>query len=94
VRLLHKAVENLCQTRQLTMKNKSQNHAKARPVARLKHSVSTVAAHKNPMDAGIVFYGWSLRNRSHFQVDASGQCGRKFQNAFCFILKLSLLKTS
>jgi hypothetical protein len=57
------------------MKNKSQNHAKARPVARseeLKHSVSTVAVHKNLADARIIF---------------GGQCGRKFQNAFCFIMK-------
>jgi hypothetical protein len=36
------------------MNNKSQSHAKARPVARLeelKLSVSTVAAHKNRADA-------------------------------------------
>jgi len=78
----------------LTMKKESQNHAKARLVARLKHSVSTVAAPKNPVDAGIVFDEWPPRNRSHFQADSSGQCGRKFQNAFCFILKQSTLKTS
>ena len=90
VRLLHKAVAIFCQTCQLTMKKESQNHAKARPVARseeLKHSVSTVAAPKNPVDAGIVFDGWPLRNRFLFPVDSSGQCGRKFQNAFCFIMK-------
>jgi hypothetical protein len=28
------------------------------------------------------------------RADASGRCGRKFPKAFCFILKLSLLKTS
>jgi hypothetical protein len=56
--------------------------------------VSTVAAPKNPVDAGIVFDEWPPRNRSHFQADSSGQCGRKFQNAFCFILKQSTLKTS
>jgi hypothetical protein len=75
---MKQAVEYFCQTCQLTMNNKSQSHAKARPVARLeelKPSVSTVAARKN-------------------RADASGHCGRKFQHAFCFILKQSLLKTS
>jgi hypothetical protein len=48
------------------MNNKSQSHARTRPVARLeelKPSVSTVAAHKN-------------------RADASGHCGRKFPKAF------------
>jgi hypothetical protein len=60
------------------MKEKSQNTADTRSVARLeelKHSAFTVAAHKN-------------------LVDATGHCGRKFPKVFCFILKPGLLKTS
>ena len=59
-------VEIFWQTRQLTMNNKNQNHATARPVARLdelKPSVSTVAAHKNGRMS-------------------TGHCGRRFPNAF------------
>ena len=62
----------------IDMKEKSQNTAATRPVARLdklKPSASTVAAHKN-------------------LADATGHCGRNFSKTFCFILKLSLLKTS
>jgi len=73
------------------MNNKSQSHAKARPVARLEKlnpSASTVVAHKNLVDARIVFDGSPLRNRSLFPADSIGHCGRKFQSAFCFILKL------
>jgi hypothetical protein len=73
------------------MNNKSQNHARATPVARsaeLILSASTVVAHKNRMDARIVFGGWPLRNHSHFPVASIGHYGRKFTTAFCFILKL------
>ena len=38
----------------------------------LKHSVSTVAAHKNPVDAGIVFDGWPSRNRFLFPEASIG----------------------
>jgi hypothetical protein len=73
------------------MNNKSQNHAKAGPLARsaeLKPSASAVAAHENRMDARIFFGGWLLRNRSLFPVASIGCYGRKFHAAFCFILKL------
>jgi hypothetical protein len=91
VQTLRQAVEIFCQTCQLTMNNQSLNHARARPVARLeelKPSTSTVVAHKNRMDARIVFGGWPLRNHSHFPVASIGHYGRKFTTAFCFILKL------
>jgi hypothetical protein len=68
------------------MNNQSQSHAKGRPLARsaeLKPSASTVAAHKNRVDARIVFDGSPLLNRSFFSVGFTGHCGRKFQNAFC-----------
>jgi hypothetical protein len=66
------------------MNNKSQSQT--RPLARsaeLKHSASTVAAHKNLADARIVFDGSPLLNRSFFSVGFTGHCGRKSQNAFC-----------
>jgi hypothetical protein len=91
VQTLRQAVEKLCQTCQLTMNNKSQSHAKARPLARseeLKPSAFTIAIHKNRMDARIVFGGWPLRNRYHFPLASIGHCGRKCTTAFCFILKL------
>jgi hypothetical protein len=91
VQTLRQAVKNFCQTRQLTMNNQSQNHAKAEPLARsaeLKPSASTVAAHKQLADARIVFGGWPQRNRSLFLVTAIGHFGRKYHAAFCFILKL------
>jgi len=72
------------------MNNHSQNHAKARPVARsagLKPSASAVAVHKNRLDARIAFGGWPLRNRSLFPVASIGHYGRKFHAALCFILK-------
>jgi hypothetical protein len=72
------------------MNNQSQSHAKARPLARsaeLKPSASAVAADKNRMDARIVFGGWPLRNCSLFPAASIGHYGRKFQGAFCFILK-------
>jgi hypothetical protein len=69
----------------IDMKQKSQNTAETRQVVRLgklKHSASTVAAHKNLMDTGIVFDGWLLRNRSLFPVSFTGHCGRKSPKAF------------
>ena len=58
----------------IDMKQKSQNEAGARQVARLetKHSVSTVGTHKNLADARIVFDGRQLRNRFHFPVASIG----------------------
>jgi hypothetical protein len=53
----------------------------------LKHSVSTVAVHKNPVDAGMVFDGRRSRNSFLFPEASIAHCWRKFQNAFCFILK-------
>ena len=70
------------------MNNKSQSQT--RPVARsagLNPSGFAVAADKNRMDARIVFGGWPLRNRSLFPAASIGHYGRKFQSAFCFILK-------
>jgi hypothetical protein len=67
---MNQAVENFCQTCQLTMNNKSQNHAKARPVARLKKlkpPASTVAVHKH-LDAVVRIYYREMR----FIVDFSG----------------------
>ncbi|MGO8766660.1 MAG: hypothetical protein ACLQSR_16170 [Limisphaerales bacterium] len=87
---LRQAVENFCQTCQLTMNNQSQKHAKAGQLARsaeLKPSASAVAAHKHLVDARIISGRRPPRNRSQIPLASIGHCGRKFTTAFCFILQ-------